>query len=120
MSSAMDPQLDEVLRQTGRMQSLMDALAQQLDTESFEGADEAKTVVATLNGRRWLTGLYIQDGLLRLGTEKVGQRVTEAIRNALAAATADDEAEQERLIESMADIVGSLGIAAGLVEPKPR
>jgi len=32
-------------------------------TESFTGTDEAKTVRATIDGRQWLTGLYIEDGL---------------------------------------------------------
>jgi len=120
MSSERDPQADEALRQVGRMESLMDGLTRQLDAESFTGADEAETVVATLNGRHWLTGLHIQDGLLRLGTETVAQRVKEAIRNALAAATAAGEAEQQRLVESMADIVGSLSNAMGLVQAKPQ
>ncbi|OBI59756.1 YbaB/EbfC family nucleoid-associated protein [Mycobacterium sp. E796] len=118
MNRAGHAQLDEALRQTGRMESLMDELTRRLDTESFRGTDEAKTVAATLNGRRWLTGLYIEDGLLRLGTETVAQRVNEAIRNALAAATAAGEAEQQRLAESMADIVGSLSTAIGLVQAK--
>lgn len=120
MNNQADPQLDEALRQTRRMESLMDELTRQLDTGSFMGTDEAKTVEATLNGRQWLTGLYIQDGLLRLGTETVAQRVTEAIRNALAVATAAGEAEQQRLVESMADIVGSLSNAMGLVEIKSQ
>lgn len=120
MNSAGHPQVDEALRQTGRMESLMDELTRQLDTESFKGTDEAKTVEATLNGRHWLTGLYIEDGLLRLGTETVAQRVNEAIRNALAVATAAGEAEQQRLVESMADIVGSLSNAMGLAQAKPE
>lgn len=67
-----------------------------------------------MDGHRWLTGLNIEAGLLRLGAEAVQERINEALRNAAAAATAANEAEEERLVASLADIAGSLKNSFGL------
>ncbi|CQD07714.1 Nucleoid-associated protein YbaB [Mycobacterium lentiflavum] len=106
--STENAQLDDVLRHAQHMQSAMDEQLHQLNTRSFQGRDEAKTVAATVDGRQRLTDLHIQDGLLRLGPQVVAQRVNEAMANAQAAVTAADEAEQQRFFELMDDAAGSL------------
>lgn len=120
MSSEMDLEMTETLGHMQRVESLIDEQVHRLDTEFFRGTDEAKTVGVTLNGLQCLTGLYIEDGLLRLGAETVAQRINEAVRNAQAIATAANEAQQQRFIESMAAIVGPLSEAFGATEAKPE
>jgi DNA-binding protein YbaB len=114
MTTEMHPQVAEALRQAQRFTSTLEDQMQWTYAESFTGTDQAKTVEVTLDGRRCLTGLRIADGLLRLGTQTVEQRISEAAGNAWAAATAAVEAEQARLIESLADIAGSLQKTFGL------
>jgi DNA-binding protein YbaB len=120
MSTETHPQLAEVLRQAQHMQSAVDRQLHQLNTRSFNGTDEAKTVAVTLDGRQRLTGLHIIDGLLRLGTEVVAQRINEAIYNAQHAAVAAIEAEHPRLAgliddanRSLDDTVGPLPAKSG-------
>ncbi|MEE6138010.1 YbaB/EbfC family nucleoid-associated protein [Mycobacterium sp. 050128] len=108
MGSEMHLQPAELLRQIKQIQTAVDEQARQLVAESFTGTDEAKTVEVTLDGRQWLTNLYLQDGLLRLGIETVAQRINEAIQNAQAVATAAAEVEQERFIESLAGMASSM------------
>lgn len=101
-------QVADVLRHAQHIQSAMDEQLYQLNTNSFRGTDDSKTVAVTIDGRQRLTDLFIQDGLLRLGAETVAQRVNEAIGNAQATATAADEAEQQRFFALMDDAAGSL------------
>ena len=108
MAAEMHPQVAEALQHTQRFQSAIEDQMHRTDTESFSGTDEAKSVEVTLNGRRWLTGLSIEEGLLRLGAETVEQRINEALQNADAVAAAAVEAEYERLLTSLADITGAL------------
>ena len=108
MTIEMHPQVAEALRQAQLFQSALEDQQHRTNTETFTATDEDKTVEVTLNARLCLTGLYIEDGLLRLGAETVEQRVNEALLNAQAAATAAIDAEQERLIESVAGIAGEL------------
>ena len=108
MSTDNHAQVAEVLRHAQHIQSAMDEQLHQLNTRSFKGTDAAKTVAATVDGRQRLTDLYLQDGLLRLGTQTVAQRINEAMVNAQAAATAADEAEQQRFFELMDGAAGSL------------
>ncbi|BBX98859.1 YbaB/EbfC family nucleoid-associated protein [Mycobacterium lacus] len=114
MTIEMHPQVAEVLQQMRRVQSALEDERHRTDTASYTGTDQAKTVEVTLDWRHWLTGLNIEDGLLRLGAEEVAQRVNEALGNARATATAALEAEQQRLIASLADIVGELRKGLGL------
>lgn len=120
MSSEMDPQVAQVLRGMEQIQSVVEQQAHKLNTESFKGSDEARTVGATLNGYQRLTGLYIEDGLLRLGIETVAQRVNEAIRNAQAAANAAIEADYERMMESTASITDPLSDMMGPLQLGPE
>lgn len=118
MSSEMHPQVAEILRQVEKFQTAVDAQADQAKAETFTGTDEAKSVQVTLDGRQWLTDLYIKDGLLRLGIETVAARVNEAMQNAQATATAALEAEGERFIESLAAFEGSFNEAMARIQAR--
>lgn len=113
MSTEMDSPMAEVMRHTQHIQSALDDRLHQLNTKSFDGLDEAKTVAVTLDGRQRLTGVRIKDGLLRLGAETVAQRINEAIHNAKTAATASDEAEEQRLAELVDGVNSSLNDMVG-------
>jgi len=114
MSIEMHPQVAEALRQAQRFQSALEDQMHRTKTESFNATDEAESVQVTLNARYSLTGLYIEEGLLRLGADTVQQRINEALLNARAAATEAIGAEDDQLIESLADIVGSLKKTLGV------
>jgi hypothetical protein len=68
----------------------------------------------TLNAHLVLIDLTLEPGLLRLGAEAVEQRINDALRKAEAAATAANDAEEERLVASLAEITGSLSSVLGL------
>ncbi|MBS9532778.1 YbaB/EbfC family nucleoid-associated protein [Mycobacterium sp. M1] len=108
MTEEMHPQVAAVLGQAQRLQSLMDDQLYKMNSESFTAADESETVEVTLNGRHWLTGLHIEEGVLRLGAETVQQRITEALHKATAAATTSIEGDRERINAELADITGHL------------
>ena len=100
----MHPEVAAVLQQAQRLQSIMDEQLAKMNTESFTATDEAKTVEVTLNGHHWLTDLFIEDGLLRLGADTVEARINEALGNATAKATASIDADRARLNELVAEI----------------
>jgi DNA-binding protein YbaB len=79
--------------------------------ESFTATDEAETVEVTLNGHHWLTDVFIEDGLLRLGADTVAARVNEAIQSAEATASASIEADRERIDSVVAEITSELNDA---------
>jgi DNA-binding protein YbaB len=83
---------DEGVQQLQQLASAFDDELHRTSTQSFTATDEARTVEAVVNARGWLTGLYIENGLLRLGAETVRQRIVEALDNAKAAATKSAEA----------------------------
>jgi ESX secretion-associated protein EspL len=118
MSTDNHSPLDDVLRHTQRMQSAMDDQLHQINSRSFSATDEAKTVSVTVDGRQRLTDLFIRDGLLRLGTETVAQRINEAMLNAQAAAAAADQADQRRFFELMDYAAGSLHGIVGSAQAK--
>lgn len=100
----MHPEVAAVLQQAQRLQSVMDEQLAKMNTESFTATDEAKTVEVTLNGHHWLTDLFIEDGLLRLGADAVEARINEALGNATAKATETIDADRARLNELVAEI----------------
>ncbi|MGX9669874.1 YbaB/EbfC family nucleoid-associated protein [Mycobacterium sp. HM-7] len=100
----MHPEVAAVLQQAQRLQSVMDEQLAKMNTESFTATDEAKTVEVTLNGHHWLTDLFIEDGLLRLGADTVEARINEALGNATAKATEAIDADRARLNELVAEI----------------
>lgn len=106
MSAEMHPQVAAVLAQAERLQSVMDDQLRKMNTETFTATDETKTVEVTLNGHHWLTDVFIEDGLLRLGAATVAARINEALQNAAAQATASIDEDRERIDALVAEITG--------------
>jgi DNA-binding protein YbaB len=104
VSDDMHPQVAAVLKQAQRLRSLMDDQLTKMNTESFTATDEAETVEVTLNGHHWLTGVFIEDGLLRLGAAAVEGRVNEALQKASLKASASIDADRERIDAVVAEI----------------
>jgi DNA-binding protein YbaB len=104
----MHPEVAAVLRQAQRLQSLMDDQLTKMASESFTATDEARTVEVTLNGHHWLTDVFIEDGLLRLGADTVSARINEALQNAGASASASIEADRERIDAAVVEITSEL------------
>ena len=102
------PDMDAVLQQAQLAQSSLEDFKHGMSTGTFTGTDDARTVEVTINGHQWLTDLYIEDGLLRLGAETVGARLNEAVGNAQAAATAGVEARHEQLVAKLDDVAATL------------
>jgi DNA-binding protein YbaB len=109
------PQVSEAMEQLKRFTTVLEDQMSNSDTESFTATDEDKTVTATINGHRLLTGLFIEEGLLRLGAETVEQRIDEAMRNAQTQATAAIAGQQQQMIASLIDITGNLAKSVGLL-----
>jgi len=103
----MHPQVAAVLQQAQRLQAAMDDQLAKMNTETFTATDEARTVEVTLNGHHWLTDLFIEDGLLRLGAETVQARINEALANATARAVESIQLDRERLNELVTEITGA-------------
>lgn len=108
MTEDMHPEVASVLRQAQRLQSLMDDQLTKMAGESFTATDEARTVEVTLNGHQWLTDVFIEDGLLRLGAETVAARINEALQNAGASAAESISADRKRIDSAVADITSEL------------
>lgn len=106
MSDDMHPQVAAVLRQAQSLQSVLDDQLHKMNTETFTATDESETVEVTLNGHHHLQGIFIQDGLLRLGAQTVEQRLNEALHKATAEATTSIEADRERIDAMVAEITG--------------
>ncbi|QFS89208.1 hypothetical protein FIV07_00555 [Mycobacterium sp. THAF192] len=104
MIDDMHPEVAAVLRQAKRLQSLMDEQLDKMANETFTASDDTETVEVTLDGHHLLKGVYIQDGLLRLGAEVVEQRVNEALQKANEAASASIDADRERIDAVVAEI----------------
>ena len=107
----MHPQVAAVLKQAQRLQSLMDEQLSKMAGETFTATDEARTVEVTLNGHYWLTDVFIEEGLLRLGADTVAARVNEALQNAGATASASIEADRERIDSVVAEITADINDA---------
>lgn len=61
----LDPHVARALTLAARFQSALDGTLNQMNNGSFRATDEAETVEVTINGHQWLTGLRIEDGLLK-------------------------------------------------------
>jgi DNA-binding protein YbaB len=105
----MHPEVSAVLAQAQRLQSVMDEQLRKMNTETFTATDESKTVEVTINGHHWLTDVFIEDGLLRLGAETVAARVSEALQSAAAQATASIYEDRARIDALVAEITGDAG-----------
>ena len=104
MSDDMHPEVAAVLRQAQRLQSLMDEQLANRTPKHFTATDESETLEVTLNGHHWLTDVFIEDGVLRLGAEVVENRVNEALRKASARAAESITTDRERLDAAIAEI----------------
>jgi ESX secretion-associated protein EspL len=113
MTEDMHPQVAAVLSQAQRLQSLMDEQLAKMAGEFFTATDEAETVEVTLNGHHWLTEVFIEEGLLRLGADTVAARVNEALQNAGASAMASMEADRERIDAAVAEITSQPSATEG-------
>ena len=116
MTDPQMPDMDSVLQQAQLAQSSLEDFKHGMSTGTFTGTDDARTVEVTINGHQWLTDLYIEDGLLRLGAETVGARLNEAVGNAQTAATAGVEAQHEQLLATLADIAATLQSQVGSLQ----
>ncbi|MEE3067353.1 MAG: YbaB/EbfC family nucleoid-associated protein [Actinomycetota bacterium] len=114
MTAQMHPQVAEALRQAQQFQSIIDDHIHRTNTDAYTVTDETETVEVTVDGHLVLTDLTIEPGLLRLGAEAVEQRINDALRRAEAAATAAGDADDERLVASLAEVTGSLNSLLGL------
>ncbi|ORW87508.1 DNA-binding protein [Mycobacterium sp. IEC1808] len=108
------PQVGEALQQLKHFNAVLEDQMYQTSTESFTGSDEAETVNVTVNGQHAVTGVFIEDGLLRLGAQTVEERVNEALRNAQVAATAAISEQQQQVFATLLDATEQLMKAAGL------
>jgi DNA-binding protein YbaB len=120
MSAETDPQVAEALSQMQQCLSGLEDLQHRANTESFTATDEAETVTVAVNADRWLTGLLIEPGLLRLGAEMVKQRINEALHKAQAAAIAAASTNGQELDETLAALVGGLQQQLGDLLPRPQ
>ncbi|GFG65668.1 ESX-1 secretion-associated protein EspL [Mycobacterium kubicae] len=102
-SMEMPPHVAQALAVAAQFQSALDGTLNQMNTGSFRGTDEAQTVEVTINGHQWLTGVRIDDGLIKeIGAEAVGARVNEALAHAQSAASAYNAAAGEQLTAALA------------------
>lgn len=106
----MEPHVAAALALAARFQQALEGTLNQMNRGAFRGTDEAESVEVTINGHQWLTGVRINDGLIKeLGAEAVGARVNEALQNAQAAASKYNDAAGEQLTAALA----AMGKAAG-------
>ena len=98
INSEMDPHVAQALALAARFQSALDGTLNSMNNGSFLGKDEAETVEVSINGHQWLTGVRIEEGLIKeLGAEVVGMRVNEALQKAQMAASNYNDAAGEQL-----------------------
>jgi DNA-binding protein YbaB len=116
MSPDAHPQVAQALEQLQRFSSALESQMYRANTQTFTATDEAQTVAVTINGHRCLTGLHVEDGLLRLGAKTVQQRVNAALQEAQAGASAALQAQQAQLFASLTDLAGSIQKTVGLSE----
>ncbi|MEE6139467.1 YbaB/EbfC family nucleoid-associated protein [Mycobacterium sp. 050128] len=114
MTAPMHPQVADALQLAQQFQSILDDHIHRTNTDTFTVSDETETVKVTVDAHLVLTHLSIEPGLLRLGAEAVEERINDALRKAEAAATAAGDADDERLVASLADVTGSLHSILGL------
>ena len=108
MSIEAHPQAVEALERLKRFNSALEDHVHHTTTDTYAATDESESVNVVLDGNRTLTGLYIEDGLLRLGAETVQQRINEALLNAQAAAEEGFQANQQQLLVTLTDTANEL------------
>ncbi|OBK20609.1 YbaB/EbfC family nucleoid-associated protein [Mycobacterium asiaticum] len=101
-SSELDPHVAAALALAAHFQTALEGTLNQMNSGNFRGTDESETVEVTINGHQWLTGVRINDGLIReVGAEVVGARVNEALQNAQASASQYNAAAGEQLTAAL-------------------
>jgi ESX secretion-associated protein EspL len=110
------PQATETLGHLEKFNSLLEDQMRLAETQSFTGKDEEETVHVIIGGSRCVTGLYIEEGLLRLGAETVEERINEALQNAQLAASETIAGEQEQLLAGLLELTGDMLKSTGLME----
>jgi len=113
-AQAQHPQVAQALEQLEKFNQILEDQMHLTNTGSFTATDQAKTVTVTINGNHLLTGMFIEEGLLRLGAETVEQRINEALVHAQAQATAAINGQQHQLITALVDITDDLAKSIGL------
>jgi DNA-binding protein YbaB len=108
LAAGAPPQVADALHQLERFNSVLNDQIRQATGGAYVGTDLDKTVEVTVDGARWLTGLHIEDGLLRLGAEVVGDRINEALHSAQTQASAAAREQQMQLFATLTDITSSL------------
>ena len=107
----MDPHVAAALALAARFQQDLEGTLNQMNTGNFRGEDEDQTVEVTINGHQWLTGVRINEDLIKeLGAELVGARINEALQNAQQAAMQYNSAAGEQLtaaLEAMTKAAGN-------------
>ncbi|GFP48995.1 ESX-1 secretion-associated protein EspL [Mycobacterium kansasii] len=105
----MDPTAARALALMSQFQSALQGRLHQMNNGIFKASDETKSVHVTLNGYQWLTGIRIENGLLKkVGAQGVAERVNEALQNAQRAVSVFDEQSGQTLAETLATISGAI------------
>jgi DNA-binding protein YbaB len=113
MTTETDPRVTEAQQWLEQSISAIEDEQHRADNQSFKATDDANTVEVVINGKRWLTGLYIEPGLLRLGAETVQQRILEALQKAQSDAFEAGNTAGEQVEEIMGAMLGGLGRLLG-------
>ncbi|MEM6107692.1 YbaB/EbfC family nucleoid-associated protein [Mycobacterium sp. 050272] len=113
MTMGPDAALTDTQQQLERSISAVEDERYRANTQTFTATDEAATVEVVVNGHGWLTGLYIEPGLLRLGVEMVRQRILQALYTAQAAASEAGEVAAEQLHQTLAAALDKLDQTVG-------
>ncbi|GJO37969.1 YbaB/EbfC family nucleoid-associated protein [Mycobacterium marinum] len=107
---ALDPTAARALSLMTQFQSTLQGRVHHMNNGVFKACDEAKSVQVTLNGYQWLTGIRIENGLLKtLGAQGVAERVNEALHNAQRAVSVFDEHSDRTLFDTLATISAAIG-----------
>lgn len=103
MDTELEPHVAAALALAGRFQQALEGTLNQMNSGNFRGTDEDETVEVTINGHQWLTGVRINEGLIKeVGAEVVGARVNEALHNAQQSASQYNSAAGEQLTAALA------------------
>lgn len=108
------PQVAEALGHLQRFQSVLEEALATVDNGVFKGSDEHHTVEVTVNGRCLLSGLYLEDGVMRLGAAAVQERINAALTAAALSATESLSAQAPKMFADLADITGTMKKGMGL------
>ncbi|RFZ61961.1 hypothetical protein DE4576_05365 [Mycobacterium marinum] len=105
----LDPTAAHLLAGLTQFHTALQNRFHQMNAGNFKASDNTHTVQVTLNGYNWLTGIRIQDGLLKqLGSQGVAHRVNQALHNAKQAVHAYDNAANHTLATTLATLSAAI------------